>query len=80
MRCAIGHEATAGVATEVGDPAIVGAAVGERNLRVGHLTFPQEMNGRVQQGDVEVFLVEQRDALGRVAGAVGDVIHVAPLG
>ena len=38
------------------------------------------MNGRVEQRGVEMLLVEQGDALGGIAGAVRDVIHVAPLG
>ena len=72
-------EATAAVATEVGDPPVVGTTVGERDLRIGDLAFPQQMDRGVQQRAIEMLLVEQRDALGRVAGAVRDMIHVAPL-
>ena len=74
------HQATARVAAEVGDPAVVGAAVGERQLGIGRPRTPTaaRSSGRARTAS-RCSLSSSVDALGRVARAVRDGVHVAPL-
>jgi len=67
----------AGGAAEVGDPAIVGAAVGLAQLDIVELGLPQDTEGRIEHGGVEPFGVEQLEPFGRVTGAVR---HVGGIG
>src|SRR5271167_1226088 len=60
------NEASPGVAAEIRDPAIVGAAVGVTELRVFDLRFPQQPDSRVQNRFVDTVLVEQLETFLRV--------------
>ena len=74
------HQAAAGRTTEVGDPAVVRAHVGDRDLRVGDLALPQQSDRRIEDALLQVLASEQLDTLGRVAGAERHVVHVAAIG
>ena len=75
-----GDEAPAAVPAEVGDPTVVRTPVRERELGVGDLALPEQTDRRVEDALLEVLAIEQLDALARVAGAEGDVVHVATVG
>ncbi len=75
-----GDEAPAGVAAEVGDPAVVGAGEGVGELDVLGGDLPDDPERRVQDGRLEALLVEQRQAVTGVAGAERHARHVAPVG
>ena len=81
VRCAIGTSRPPRVAAEVGDPAVVGALVGERELGVVDLALPEQADRRVEHALVEVLLVEQlRPARSASPAPNGHVVHVAALG
>ena len=64
-----GDQPPAGVAAEVGDPAVVRAAVRARELGIEQLGFPQEAQGGVEHRLGEPLAVEELDALLHVHGA-----------
>jgi len=70
----------AGGAAEVGDPAIVGAAVGLAQLDIVELGLPQDAERRIEHCRLEPLGVEQLEPLGRIAGAVGHVGGVGLVG
>ncbi len=74
-----GDQATCGVPAEIGYPAIVCPAVGQAQLGVLELGLPQKTDGGVEQAELEVLLVHERNAFVRVTGAEGHVVRVAPV-
>jgi len=74
------HQPAARVAAEVGDPAVVGAAVGERELGVLELGLPQDADRGIEHGSVEVLGVEPLEPLLHVHRAVRRTGEIGPLG
>ena len=70
----------AGVAAEIGDPAVVGAAIGLAQLDVIELGLPQDAERRIEHRRVEPLGVEQLQPLAGIAGAVGHVGGVGLVG
>jgi hypothetical protein len=68
------------VAAEVGDPAVVGAAVGARQLGVHQLRFPQQPDRRVEDRSRQALAVEELHPLAHVHGAEGGSAEVGLLG
>jgi len=68
-RCAMGISPPPGIAAEIGDPAVVRAAVRARQLGVHQLGFPQQTEGRIQDRLGHAFAIEQLHALRHVHGA-----------
>src|SRR5262249_10123069 len=58
-----GNEAPARVATEIGDPAVVRAAVRGRQRGIEQLGFPQESESRIENRLGESLPIEELDAL-----------------
>ena len=61
-----GLEAVWVVAAEVEDVFVVGAGVGGGDFGVSNVGFPVEAKGRVDEGGVDAFLIEDLDSGGRV--------------
>ena len=74
------HKPSAGVAAEIRDPSIVGAAVSLREFGVEKFRLPQEPDGRVEQRLRHALFVDELDALLRVHGAEGRALHVGLFG
>ena len=70
----------AAVGAPVADPAVVGPAVGLRELGIVELGLPQQPGGGVDHRGVDVLGVEQLQALLGVLGAVRGVVVVGDLG
>src|SRR5262245_23506999 len=64
-----GNQSTAGVAAEVGDPAVVGAAVRAGQLGVHQLGFPEQPDRGVEDRLRHALAIQQLDALLHVHGA-----------
>src|SRR5205823_9447377 len=64
-----GDQPAAGVAAEVGDPAVVRAAIRARELGVEQLGFPQQAERGIQHGLRHPLAVEELDAFLHVHGA-----------
>jgi hypothetical protein len=64
-----GYQPAPGVAAEIGDPAIVRAAVGAGQLGVHQLGLPKQPDGRVEDRFGHALALEQLHALGHVHGA-----------
>src|SRR5262245_28613413 len=74
------NEAPTRVAAEVGDPAVVRALIGERQVAVVDLALPEQAERRIEHGLLEVLEIEQLDPLLRVAGSERNVILVPAIG
>ncbi len=68
------------VAAEIGDPAVVSAAIGLAQLDVGELGLPQDAQGREEHRGIEAFGIEKLQPLAGIAGAVGHVGGVGLVG
>ena len=62
-RCAIGIRRLPEFAAEVGDPAVVGAAIGVRELAIEELRFPQEAKRRIEHRLRHSLAVQELHAL-----------------
>jgi hypothetical protein len=71
-----GHQAPAGVAAEVSDPAIVGGAVSRRKLGIIGLGFPQQPEAGVEDRLRHLLAIEQLQALLHVHRAEGRALEV----
>ncbi len=69
-----------GIAAEIGDPAVVGPAIGLAQRDVAQLGLPQDAQGRIEHRRLEAFGVEKLQSLAGVAGAVGHVGGVGLVG
>ncbi len=73
-------QASAGVAAEVGDPAVVGAAVCGREFGVEKFGLPQQPDRRIENRFRHPLLVEQLEPLLHHHGAEGGALEVGVLG
>ena len=73
-------QAAAGVAAEIRDPAVVGAAVCGREFGVEEFGFPQQPDRRVEERFRHPLLVEQLEALLHHHRAEGGAFEVGVLG
>src|SRR4029450_11423245 len=56
------------IAAEIGDPAIVGAAIGLTQLDVGEFALPQDSERGIEHRRIETFGVQELEPLGGVTG------------
>jgi hypothetical protein len=70
------HQPLAVVGAEIHDVAVVGAGEGGGDLGVLHVAFPEDADGGVEQGDVDLLLVQHLDPLGRVVAAGDQAVLV----
>src|SRR5206468_4077000 len=74
-----GDQPAAGVAAEIGDPAVVRAAIGARELGLEQLGLPQQAERGIEHGLRHPLAVEQLHALLHVHGAEGGAAQVGLL-
>src|SRR5262245_56194504 len=63
-------------ATEVHDPTVVAAGVSSGDFRVLHRTLPKDPQRRIQNGDIDFFVIHDLEARFRVVTASGGPFSV----
>ena len=71
-----GHEPSARVPAEVGNPAIIRPAVGRGQFGVEQFGLPQQPQGRVEDGLIHILAFEQFHPLLHIHGAEGRALEI----
>ncbi len=75
-----GHQAPAAPGAELDDPAVVGTRVGLGELQILALRLPENAERRIENGEIEVLVVETRDPLCGIPRPESRVVEVPEAG